>query len=202
MADKDTEPQKEEQISDAANTEPAADAAVEETTVDNTANNVSEELSEDAAKIAEIEKQLADEKEKLLRTAAEYANFRSRTEREKAAIYANAVSDTVKELLPIADSLDRAIQASANAPEEFKKGLEMMYSQLTKSFEKLNISAFGEVGEEFNPELHNAISSVDSDELESDTIAMVYQKGYKVGDKIIRHCMVQKIKRVNKVKIT
>ncbi len=193
MADKDTEPQKEEQISDAANTEPAADAAVEETTVDNTANNVSEELSEDAAKIAEIEKQLADEKEKLLRTAAEYANFRSRTEREKAAIYANAVSDTVKELLPIADSLDRAIQASANAPEEFKKGLEMMYSQLTKSFEKLNISAFGEVGEEFNPELHNAISSVDSDELESDTIAMVYQKGYKVGDKIIRHCMVQTV---------
>lgn len=193
MADKDTEPQKEEQISDAANTESAADAAVEETTVDNTANNVSEELSEDAAKIAEIEKQLADEKEKLLRTAAEYANFRSRTEREKAAIYANAVSDTVKELLPIADSLDRAIQASANAPEEFKKGLEMMYSQLTKSFEKLNISAFGEVGEEFNPELHNAISSVDSDELESDTIAMVYQKGYKVGDKIIRHCMVQTV---------
>ena len=193
MADKDTEPQKEEQISDAANTEPAADAAVEETTVDNTANNVSEELSEDAAKIAEIEKQLADEKEKLLRTAAEYANFRSRTEREKAAIYANAVSDTVKELLPIADSLDRAIQASANAPEEFKKGLEMMYSQLTKSFEKLNISAFGEVGEEFNPELHNAISSVDNDELVSDTIAMVYQKGYKVGDKIIRHCMVQTV---------
>ena len=69
----------------------------------------------------------------------------------------------------------------------------MISNQLAKSFEKLNITAFGEVGEEFNPELHNAISSIDSDELESDTISLIYQKGYKVGDKIIRHCMVQTV---------
>ncbi|MBQ3693016.1 MAG: nucleotide exchange factor GrpE [Clostridia bacterium] len=179
MANIDTEPQQEEQ---------QVEEAVEET-----AQTAEETVTEEAAKIADLEAQLAAEKEKLLRTAAEYANFRSRTEREKAAIYANAVSDTVSELLPIADSVDRAIQLSANAPEEFKKGLEMISNQLAKSFEKLNITAFGEVGEEFNPELHNAISSVDSDELESDTIALVYQKGYKVGDKIIRHCMVQTV---------
>jgi len=177
MANIDTEPQQEEQVEE----------VVEETA------EAAEEVTEEAAKIADLEAQLAAEKDKLLRTAAEYANFRSRTEREKAAIYGNAVSDTVSELLPIADSVDRAIQLSANAPEEFKKGLEMISNQLAKSFEKLNITAFGEVGEEFNPELHNAISSVDSDELESDTIALVYQKGYKVGDKIIRHCMVQTV---------
>ncbi len=181
MATKDTEPQQEEQAVETEETE----ETVETADVDNTDNEASE--------VSKLENQLKEEKEKLLRTAAEYANFRSRTEREKAGIYANAVSDTVSELLPIADSVDRAIQASENAPEEFRKGLEMISNQLSKSFEKLNITAFGEVGEEFNPELHNAISSVDSDELESDTIAMVYQKGYKVGDKIIRHCMVQTV---------
>lgn len=181
MATKDTEPQQEEQALETEETE----ETVETADVDNTDNEASE--------VSKLENQLKEEKEKLLRTAAEYANFRSRTEREKAGIYANAVSDTVSELLPIADSVDRAIQASENAPEEFRKGLEMISNQLSKSFEKLNITAFGEVGEEFNPELHNAISSVDSDELESDTIAMVYQKGYKVGDKIIRHCMVQTV---------
>lgn len=150
-------------------------------------------VDEHTAKIAELEAQLGEEKEKLLRTAAEYANFRSRTEREKTGIYSGAVSDTIKELLPVADSLDRAMDASQNAPEEFKKGLEMINNQLKKTFEKLNISSFGEVGEPFDPELHNAIQSIDSDELESDTIAQVYQKGYKVGDKIIRHCMVQTV---------
>lgn len=145
------------------------------------------------SRISELEAQLAAEKEKLLRTAAEYANFRSRTEREKLGIYTNAVSDTIQELLPIADSIDRALDASKDAPEEFRKGLEMISNQLAKTFEKLNITSFGEVGDEFDPELHNAISNVDSDELDSDTIAMVYQKGYKVGDKIIRHCMVQTV---------
>jgi len=181
---KDTEPQKEEQTVEETTVE-----TVE--TVEETADT--ESVGEECAKIKELESQLESEKDKLLRTAAEYANFRSRTEREKAAIYGNAVADTVNELLPIADSVDRALQASANAPEEFKKGLEMISNQLAKSFEKLNIKSFGEVGEEFNPEIHNAISSIDSDELESDTISLIYQKGYKVGDKIIRHCMVQTV---------
>lgn len=179
MAEKDTEVQQE--ATEAEDTEGA---------------NESEEIAEKnqaEAKIAELEEQLAAGKDRLLRTAAEYANYRSRTEREKLSIYSNAVSDTVKELLPIADSVERAIQSSQNAPEEFKKGLVMISNQLAKSFEKLNITSFGEVGEEFNPELHDAISSVDSDELESGTIAMIYQKGYKVGDKIIRHCMVQTV---------
>ena len=108
-------------------------------------------------------------------------------------MYANAVSDTISEILPIADNIDRAIEASGNAPEEFRKGLEMISNQIAKSLEKLNITVFGEVGDRFDPEFHNAISSIDSDELDSDTIAVVYQKGYKIGDKIIRHAMVQTV---------
>ncbi len=166
-----------------------------EETVETETAEVQADTEESTAddKVKALEDQLAAEKEKLLRTAAEYANFRSRTEREKLSIYSNAVSDTIKELLPIADSLDRAKDASKDAPEEFKKGLEMISNQLAKTFEKLNITSFGEVGDVFDPELHNAISSVDSEDMESDTIAMVYQKGYKVGDKIIRHCMVQTV---------
>lgn len=159
------------------------------------ASDTEAEKTENAAddKAAALEEELKAAKENLLRTAAEYANFRTRTEREKAAIYANATSDAVKEIIPIADNIDRALEASKNAPEEFRKGLDMIAAQLAKSFEKLNIESFGEVGEAFDPEFHNAISSVDSDELESDTIAMVYQKGYKIGDKIIRHAMVQTV---------
>lgn len=180
-----TEPQQEEQTQSAeVNAEEAEKAETAEEAV---------LTDEKDAKIEQLEEQLKAEKEKLLRTAAEYANFRTRTDREKAAIYGGAVSDTITELLPIADSVDRAIDASKDAPEEFKKGLELISNQLKKSFEKLNITSFGEVGEEFNPEIHNAISSTDSEELESDTIAMVYQKGYRVGDKIIRHCMVQTV---------
>lgn len=166
-----------------------------EETVETETAEVQADTEESTAddKVKSLERELAAEKEKLLRTAAEYANFRSRTEREKLSIYSNAVSDTIKELLPIADSLDRAKDASKDAPEEFKKGLEMISNQLAKTFEKLNITSFGEVGDVFDPELHNAISSVDSEDMESDTIAMVYQKGYKVGDKIIRHCMVQTV---------
>ena len=128
------------------------------------------------AKIKALEEQLAAEKEKLLRTAAEYANFRSRSEREKLGIYSNAVSDTIKELLPIADSLDRARESSKDAPEEFKKGLEMINNQLLKAFEKLNITAFGEVGDVFDPELHNAISSVDNEEIYKTTSKTLERK--------------------------
>lgn len=187
MASSEENKQQEEQTADTIENVQNAETEQENVQKDGECEN------EASVKIAELEKQLEAEKDKLLRTAAEYANFRSRTEREKAAIYANAVSDTVSELLPIADSVDRAVKASENAPEDFKKGLEMISNQLAKSFEKLNITSFGEVGEEFDPSLHNAISSIDSNELESDTIALVYQKGYKVGDKIIRHCMVQTV---------
>ncbi len=142
-------------------------------------------------KIAQLEAQLEEEKDKLLRTAAEYANFRGRTEREKAQIYASAVSDTITQLLPVADSMDRALEAAKDAPEEFKKGLNMISSQLDKTFEKLGIEAFGELGDEFNPELHNAISTIDDAELKSNTVSQVFQRGYKSNDKVIRHCMVQ-----------
>ena len=84
-----------------------------------------------------------------------------------------------------------ALKSVDNAPEEYKKGLELICNQLKTSLEKLNVETFGEVGEEFNPELHNAVMKIEDDSLGENTIAQVFQTGYKTGDKIIRHAMVQ-----------
>ena len=126
-----------------------------------------------------------------LRLAAEYENYRRRTTEEKTNIYADATAKAIKEILPIGDSIEMALKSVDNAPEEYKKGLELICNQLKTSLEKLNVETFGEVGEEFNPELHNAVMKIEDDSLGENTIAQVFQTGYKTGDKIIRHAMVQ-----------
>lgn len=142
-----------------------------------------------------VEEKLQDEiktqKESYVRLAAEYDNYRKRTQAEKLSIYDDATAKAVSELLPVADSMDMAMQNAKDAPEEFLKGMELIKNQLNSCFAKLKVEAFGEVGEEFNPELHNAISKIDSDELNENAISQVFQRGYKLGDKIIRHAMVQ-----------
>ena len=170
----------------------------EKTETDENNQDISEKETEKAKKTdAECEgcKKLETELEKLkdthMRCAAEYANYRSRTEKEKADIYTNATMDAVKNLLPIADSIDMAISSSGDAGEEYKKGLELIKAQLEKSFEALNITSFGEVGDAFDPQLYNAISKTEDDSLGENVVSAVFQKGYKCRDKIIRYCMVQ-----------
>lgn len=142
-------------------------------------------------KIEELEKALADEKDKRLRLMAEYDNYRKRTASEKLGIYDDATAKAVEELLPVADSITMAMQNTQDAPEEFRKGIELVGNQLKTSFEKLKVEAFCEAGDEFDPNLHNAVSKIESDEYEENQITAVFQKGYKLGDKIIRHAMVQ-----------
>ena len=138
-----------------------------------------------------VKEELAHQKDLHLRTAAEYANFRTRTEKEKLEIYANAKADTIKNILPIADSIDMALLASGEATDDYKKGIELIKAQIEKAFSALGIESFGERGEEFDPQIHSAIGKIDDEELEENKIALVLQKGYKCGDKIIRYCMVQ-----------
>ena len=130
-------------------------------------------------------------KDRLLRTAAEYDNFRKRTEREKTMIYANATSDAINHILPVADSLELALKSSEGTAEEYQKGLKLVSNQLNTALNKIGVSSFGEVGEEFNPDIHNAVSHVDDENEKENVISGVFQKGYKMGDKIIRHAMVQ-----------
>ena len=125
-----------------------------------------------------------------LRLAAEYDNFRKRTIKEKDAAYGNGKADTLAKLLPIYDNLERAL----NQPTEdaaYKKGVEMTMTELVKIFTGLGVEIFGEVGDAFDPNLHNAVMHLDSEEHGENTIAQVFQKGFKIGEKVVRFAMVQ-----------
>ena len=172
-------------------------AEAEETKAEEVTEEVTEEPEQEEAaderdaKIESLEKELAAQKDKYMRLAAEYDNYRKRTANEKLSIYDDATGKAVTELLPVADSVRMALENLKDADAEIIKGVELIQTQLGRSFEKLKITSYGAVGDTFDPQLHNAISMVDSDELESGQIAAVFQTGYKIGDKIIRHAMVQ-----------
>ena len=134
--------------------------------------------------------ELAAEKDKYLRLAAEYDNFRKRTQKEKEASYANGKADTIGKFLPIYDNLERALnQPTEDAP--YKKGVEMTMAELEKIFQGLGVSAYGQAGDAFDPNLHNAVAHIEDEALGENVIAAVYQKGYKLGDRVVRHAMVQ-----------
>ena len=136
--------------------------------------------------------ELKAEKDKYIRLYAEYDNYRKRTSAEKLQIYDDATASAVKELLPLADSMTHALAQfeGKEVPEEFGKGMAMIAQQLSQCLEKLKVEPFGEVGDAFDPELHNAVSTIEDGELPENSVSAVYQKGYKIGDKIIRHAMV------------
>ncbi len=141
--------------------------------------------------IKKLEAEISTQKDKYMRLAAEYENYRKRTANEKLSLYDDATAKAVTELLPVADSLQMALVNLKDADPEILKGIELVSTQLAKSFEKLKVEAYGEIGDTFDPNLHNAISKTESEELGENSLAAVFQKGYKIGDKVIRHAMVQ-----------
>ena len=160
-----------------------------ETPVEETVEEVVEETTE-PAEVNPWEEKFKAEHDSLLRLAAEYDNFRKRTVKEKEASYGNGKADAVAKMLPIYDNLERAL----NQPTEdaaYKKGVEMTMNELLKIFGTLGVEVFGNVGDTFDPNLHNAVMHIDSDELEENTLSQVFQKGFKIGEKIVRFAMVQ-----------
>ncbi len=145
-----------------------------------------------SAEIDKLKEEIAAEKEKYIRLYAEYENYRKRTSAEKLQIYDDATARAIKEILPMADSVTQALTQfeGKDVPEEFRKGIELIAQQLKTSFEKLKVEPFCEIGDTFDPELHNAVSMTEDENLPENSVAAVYQKGYRVGDKIIRHAMV------------
>ena len=125
-----------------------------------------------------------------LRLAADYDNFRKRSQKEKEQSYGNGKADAVEKLLPVYDNLERAL----NQPTEdaaYKKGVEMTMTQLVGILNGLGVEIFGEAGETFDPNLHNAVMHIDDEYLGENTISQVFQKGFKIGEKIVRFAMVQ-----------
>ena len=151
----------------------------------------SKELEEARKQLAETQEELNKQKDILLRTAAEYDNFRKRTAKEKSSIYADATAAAVLEFLPVADNLGRALEQKECSVEDLRKGVEMVQKQLSAALEKLGVEEMGAVGDPFDPSLHNAVAHVEDENAKENTIAQVFQKGYTIGGKVVRHAMVQ-----------
>ena len=147
----------------------------------NTAESESEKLT----------KELAAAKEAHILTIAEYDNYRKRSTKQKHAAYGDAKADCIKELLPMMDNFERAIATEATDVEGFKKGVEMIFKNFTDVLSKLGVEAFGEKGEKFDPNIHNGVMHVEDEELPENSVAEVFSKGYKLGDRILRPAMVK-----------
>ena len=152
---------------------------------------VPEETAQEAAPEANPwEEKYNAEHDARLRVAAEYDNFRKRAVKEKDAAYGNGKADAVAKILPIYDNLERAL----NQPTEdaaFKKGVEMTMTELTKILTGLGVEIFGEAGDSFDPNLHNAVMHTEDESLGENVIAQVFQKGFRIGEKVVRFAMVQ-----------
>lgn len=147
--------------------------------------------AEEKSPLELLEEQLNQTKDSLLRTAAEYANYRARSVKEKEQTFSNAKGTVVSEMLPVIDNLERALGADNSDYEALKKGVEMTLSGLMASLEKLGVEQFGEIGDSFDPNLHNAVMHVEDEELGENVITDVFQKGYKIEDRVIRPAMVK-----------
>ncbi len=152
-----------------------------------------EEETVEAAQAVEVnpfEDKYNQERDAHLRLAAEYDNFRKRTAREKELSYTNGKSDAVEKLLPVYDNLERALNQQTQ-DAAYKKGVEMTMQELVKIFAGLGVEIFGNVGDTFDPNLHNAVMHTEDENAEENTITQVFQKGFKLGEKIVRFAMVQ-----------
>lgn len=159
----------------------------EETKVDE--NKEVDENKDDAS--IKIQKELEEKNDQILRLAAEYDNFRKRSQREKESIYSDVKANVLGDLLPVVDNFERALDGSGDELESFRKGVDMIFNQLVETMKKHGVESFGEVGDEFDPNFHSAVMHIESEDLGENVIAQVFSKGYKVGDKVIRPATVQ-----------
>ncbi len=148
-------------------------------------------VNESDKKIEELEKELAATKEAHIRTLAEYDNYRKRSVKEKESIYSDAKAACLSELLPVLDNFDRALSVQQADAENYRKGMEMINTSFVEILKRLGVESFGEKGEEFDPNFHNAVMSVEDENLGENVIAEVFNKGYRLGDRVLRHAVVK-----------
>ena len=149
-----------------------------------------EETPANNAELEQAKAALAAQEDKYLRLAAAYDNYRKRTAKEKESLWTDVKADTAAAFLPVYDNLERAMN-QATADEAYKKGVEMTMNQLKEVFSKLGIEEIPALGEQFDPNLHNAVMHIDNEELGENVISQVFQAGFRCGEKVIRFSMVQ-----------
>ena len=177
------EPEKETAVPAAENTEstePAAETVPETFTV----------TREQMEKMEGLAKLVADVNDKYLRLAAEYDNYRKRTAKEKESIYGDAKADTIKPLLAVYDNLERGI-AQYDEADVHRQGLELILRQFTETLTKLGVTEIEAQGQPFDPEKHNAVMHVEDESAGENTVVEVFQKGFMIGDKVLRFAMVK-----------
>ena len=145
---------------------------------------------QEASEFGKAQQALAQEHDSYLRLAAEYDNYRKRSQKEKDNLYTEIRSETVEKFLPVYDNLERAL-AQETQDAAFKEGVEMTMNQLVSVMEKLGVESFGAAGDHFDPQLHNAVMHIEDESLGENVIAEVFQKGFKVGEKVVRFAMVK-----------
>ena len=159
-------------------------------TAEQAAEGTVEEAPAEPTETEKLQAELAGQKEAYLRLAAEYDNYRRRTQKEKDRIYSDAAADTTEKFLGLYDDLERAV-AQETADEAYKKGVVMIMAAYEEIMKKLGVARFGEEGDSFDPNCHNAVMHEENPDLGENVITTVFQKGFRLGDKIIRPAMVK-----------
>ncbi len=181
--DLEKEALEEEESSEETNTENA-----EAETEDNTCEEEEQKESEPSEE-EKLRDELAEQKDKYMRLAAEYDNFRKRSAKERLELSASVSGDTVSEILPVFDNFERALNAETE-DEKYKSGVEMIFNQFGETLKKLGVEIIDPIGETFDPNIANAVNQIEDENFGENEVAQVFQKGYKIGDKIIRYAMV------------
>lgn len=171
-------------------TQQTADTATEE--VAEKTGEVTEEKAEEI-KVDPKDLEIADLKDKLLRTMAEFDNYRKRTAKERMELSPEITARNLTEFLPVMDNLDRALAAECKDPD-YKKGVEMIHESFVTALQNLGVEVIESDGAQFNPSYHQAVQQVEDDSKEEGTIAATFQKGYKIGEKVLRFAMVAVVK--------
>lgn len=178
-----------------ASQQPEETAAPEQEKETSKRREKKEKTKDQAAKLQEQldakQKELDAQKDQYLRLAAEYDNFRKRSQREREAAFNDSRAVVLADFLPVIDNFERAAQNKEASYEDFQKGIDMTFQQLMEIMKKLGVEAFGAQGDAFDPNIHNAVMHVEDESLGENTVADVFSKGYRLGDRVLRHAMVK-----------
>ena len=170
-----------------ANTTPETEQAAEKAAEEETFTVTREQMEQ----MEQLAKMVSDASDKYLRLAAEYDNYRKRTTKEKEGLYQDAKADTIREFLAVYDNLERAAASEGGEDSPHKKGLEMIFAQYKEILKKLGVTQIEALGQPFDPEKHNAVMHIDDENLGENVVSQVFQAGFLLGDKVIRHAIVQ-----------
>ena len=188
MDEEKKEPAAQEPAPETPEDAPAADSAAQD---EASPKKKTKKKSEAEKKAEALEGELDLVKDKLLRTLAEYDNFRKRSAKEKSDAYVFSKADVIEKLLPVVDNFGRAAANDKASFEDYKKGVEMIYKQFLEIFRTLGVEEFGEKGETFDPNIHNAVMHIEDEAYGEGEIVDVFAKGYRLGDRVIRSATVR-----------